>query len=331
VPALPSSILEPCGSRSPHSSPLVGSTIRSAATGPASPTSSSSTSSSSCSSSGAATAASPTTPARPQPCAAAATNGSPPEWPTSCACSCWPPMTSCPAWSWNTWPSTGAPQGTLRRPGCRAQPGGSPQAGLKRSMAVEASGSPLAALPAPANHHRRRPAGGDPGRHRCGRSAARPAGRAPGRRLRLPALPTGPDQAGMVGQIASRGDASSDPGGPPVGDRTDPCLGQPARQAALVHRAASAGRRVLAGTSQRRHRLWPAAPPRLDPLSLGRPPTPSPMTAYKSRYRALQTGRREHGPGPPRGFDRAGEIQCLHGRCRVSASLASKRHLQGAR
>jgi transposase len=47
--------------------------------------------------------------------------------------------------------------------------------GLKRSVAVEAGGIPLAAVPAPANHHRRRPARGDPGRHRCGGSAARPA------------------------------------------------------------------------------------------------------------------------------------------------------------
>jgi transposase len=55
--------------------------------------------------------------------------------------------------------------------------------GLKRSMATEAAGIPLAAVPAPANHHRRWPARGDPGRHRCGGSAARPASRAPGRRL----------------------------------------------------------------------------------------------------------------------------------------------------
>jgi transposase len=60
--------------------------------------------------------------------------------------------------------------------------------GLKRSVAVEAGGIPLAVLPAPANHHRRRAAGGNPGcrgdRHRRGgRSAAWNAHRAPGRRL----------------------------------------------------------------------------------------------------------------------------------------------------
>jgi hypothetical protein len=47
-----------------------------------------------------------------------------------------------------------------------------------------------------------------------------------------------------------------------------------------LHRAASAGGGVLAGVGQRRHRLWPPGPPRLDPLSLGRPPTPPPMTTY---------------------------------------------------
>jgi hypothetical protein len=51
--------------------------------------------------------------------------------------------------------------------------------GLKRSVAVEAGGIPLAAVPAPANHHRRRAAGGHLGRHRRGRFAARPASGAP--------------------------------------------------------------------------------------------------------------------------------------------------------
>jgi transposase len=55
--------------------------------------------------------------------------------------------------------------------------------GLKRSVAVEADGMPLAAVPAPANHHRRRAAGRDPERHHRGRPAARAARGAPGRRL----------------------------------------------------------------------------------------------------------------------------------------------------
>jgi transposase len=35
---------------------------------------------------------------------------------------------------------------------------------------------------------------------------------------------------------------------------------------------------VLAGVGQRRHRLWPARPPRLGLLPLGRPSPPPPMT-----------------------------------------------------
>jgi hypothetical protein len=46
----------------------------------------------------------------------------------------------------------GASPRRLRRAGRRAQSGGSSQAGLKRSVATEASGIPLAAVPAPANH-----------------------------------------------------------------------------------------------------------------------------------------------------------------------------------
>jgi hypothetical protein len=46
------------------------------------------------------------------------------------------------------------------RPAAARSPGPSPverrKQGLKRSVAVEAGGIPLAALPAPANHHRRR-------------------------------------------------------------------------------------------------------------------------------------------------------------------------------
>ena len=42
-------------------------------------------------------------------------------------------------------------QGARWRPGRRAQPGRPPQQGLKRSVACEAAGIPLAAVPAPAN------------------------------------------------------------------------------------------------------------------------------------------------------------------------------------
>jgi hypothetical protein len=62
--------------------------------------------------------------------------------------------------------------------------------GLKRSMVTEAGGIPLATLPAQPIT-RRRAAGGDAGHHRRGRRATRTASGAPGRRLRLEALPTG--------------------------------------------------------------------------------------------------------------------------------------------
>ena len=77
--------------------------------------------------------------------------------------------------------------------------------GLKRSVAVEAGGIPLAAVPAPANQHRRRAAGRHPGRHRGGRAAAAQP---------VVHLDAGYDdqpcrqvlaERGMVGEIATRG------------------------------------------------------------------------------------------------------------------------------
>jgi hypothetical protein len=55
--------------------------------------------------------------------------------------------------------------------------------GRKRSIAVEADGMPLAAVPTPANHRDDGLLAGDPGCGRSGRAAARPARGAPGRRL----------------------------------------------------------------------------------------------------------------------------------------------------
>ena len=50
------------------------------------------------------------------------------------------------------------------------------------------------------------------------------------------------------------------------------CVGQPGRQAALVHRAPPDRGPVLAGAGRRRDRLRPAGPPRLDQLRWdGRP------------------------------------------------------------
>jgi transposase len=55
--------------------------------------------------------------------------------------------------------------------------------GLKRSMVTDAGGIPLGAVPAPANHHRRRAAGGNVGHADRGRPAGRAASGASGRRL----------------------------------------------------------------------------------------------------------------------------------------------------
>jgi transposase len=155
--------------------------------------------------------------------------------------------------------------------------------GLKRSVAVEAAGIPLAALPAPANHR-------DDGLLAATLDALGAVGPLPERPVVH--LDAGYDYQPCRQVLTTRGrggpdrhsrGASADPGRPPVGDRAHPCLGNQYGKLRWVHRTASAGRRVLAGVGQRRHRLWPARPPRLDPLSLGRPSSSSPMTAYWRR------------------------------------------------
>jgi hypothetical protein len=150
--------------------------------------------------------------------------------------------------------------------------------GLKRSMVTEADGIPLGAVPAPANRR-------DDGRLAVtldtpgsGRGAAHPAGGAPGRWLRLPALPAGACRPRHGRRDRHAGDARTDSGEPTLAGRTYPCLGQPVRQAALVHRASPPGGGVLAGTGQCRDRLWPAGAPCLDPLPLGQAPATPPMT-----------------------------------------------------
>jgi transposase len=168
--------------------------------------------------------------------------------------------------------------------------------GRKRSVAVEAGGIPLAMLPAPANQ-----------RHDGLLAATLDAIAAVGV---LPARPVvhldaGYDwkpcrqvlvDRGMTGQIATPGAADTDPGGPPVGDRAYPCGGQPGRQAALVHPAPPAGGGVLAGVGQRRHRRWPAAPPRLDPLPLQAPTKPTIVTLLARRFSVSTPGvRRRRG------------------------------------
>ena len=142
----------PCGSRSPRCCPPARSPTRWAATARASPTGSCSTSSSRCWCSAAATAASPTTPARPLPCGAAGMSGSLPGSPSNAlggAGRLRSPVRPAPG------PLGGGQlyhQGALRWPDRRPQPVDRRKQGLKRSVAVEADGVPLAAVPAPANH-----------------------------------------------------------------------------------------------------------------------------------------------------------------------------------
>ena len=155
--------------------------------------------------------------------------------------------------------------------------------GLKRSILTDADGIPLGAVPAPANCR-------DDGLLAAtldtlcrGRGAACPAGGAPGCRLRLPALPAGAGRTWHGRRDRHPGRASPDPGEPTLAGGAHPRLGQPVRQAALVHRAPPPGGGVLAGIGQRRHRLWPPGPSCLDLLALGRPTPPPPVTTYWRR------------------------------------------------
>jgi transposase len=77
--------------------------------------------------------------------------------------------------------------------------------GLQRSVAVQACGIPLVAVPAPANRHRRRVVGCHLGRRRAAAPAAAAAYRAPGRRLPLAAVPGVLRERGMTAEIATRG------------------------------------------------------------------------------------------------------------------------------
>jgi transposase len=150
--------------------------------------------------------------------------------------------------------------------------------GLKRSVAVEADGIPLAALPAPANQR-------DDGLLAVTLAAIGVVGPLPARPVVH--LDAGYDYQpcrqvlaarGMVGQIATRGrPAPVQAGCRWVIERTHP---GPTSTASCAGVPSGAGRcRVLAGAGQRHHRLWPAGPPCLDLLSLGRAPPPPPMTA----------------------------------------------------
>jgi transposase len=150
--------------------------------------------------------------------------------------------------------------------------------GLKRSLAVEAGGIPLAAVPAPANHRDDRllaatldtiavvgPLPAQPVVHLDAGYDYQPCRQALAER-------------GMIGQIATRGVPAPVQAGRrwvierthAWGNQTASCAGAPS----------GAGPWWSSGwPCQRRHRLRPAAPPRLDHLPLGRPPPPPPMTA----------------------------------------------------
>jgi transposase len=154
--------------------------------------------------------------------------------------------------------------------------------GLKRSVLTDAGGIPLAALPAPANRR-------DDGLLAATLDAVGLLGPLPQRPTVH--LDAGYDwqpcrqvlsERGMAGEIAHAWQARAGPGQPSLAGGAHPCVGQPVRQAALVHRTPPAGGGVLAGAGQRRHRLRPADPPRLELLPLGQP-TPPPIAAYWRR------------------------------------------------
>jgi hypothetical protein len=268
----------PCGSRSPRCCQPARSITRWAATAPASPTGSSSTSSSRCWCSAAATAASPITPAPPPRCGAAATSGSPSGG-----------RAAAPGRAGRLRPAVRLGdralgrrrvhhQGTLRRRGRRSEPGGPRQARPEALDRHRIRRHPAGCGPAAANRR-------DDGLLAATLDTVATLGV-------LPAQPVVHLDAGydyqtcrqvlveraMVGQIATRGVPGTSPGGPPLAGRAHPRVGQPLRQAALVHRTPPAGGRVLVGAGQRRHRAWSIGASRLGLLPLGRPPTTTAIT-----------------------------------------------------
>jgi len=97
--------------------------------------------------------------------------------------------------------------------------------GLKRSLAIEATGIPLATLPAPANQRDDRLLAATlDALDVVGSLPQRPTG-ALGRRLRRPALSEGPHRARDGRPDRHPWGAGPDPGEPPMGDRAHPRLG----------------------------------------------------------------------------------------------------------
>jgi hypothetical protein len=95
--------------------------------------------------------------------------------PSSSAWRCWPPMTSCSAWSWSSWRWTAAPprHPAAARPPDPAQ--GPPQARPQALGGGRSGRHPVGGAAGPGQPSRRRAAGGDPGRH--GRSVRCPPSR----------------------------------------------------------------------------------------------------------------------------------------------------------
>ena len=154
--------------------------------------------------------------------------------------------------------------------------------GLKRSLVTEAGGIPLGAVPAPANRR-------DDGLLAATLDTLTVVAGLPERPVVH--LDAGDDdqtcrqvlaERGMAGEIATRGKPAPIQASRrwPVerthawATSTASCVGAPSA-------AESCG--VLAGAGGRRDRMRPAAPPRLELLPLGRPPSPPPMTAYWRR------------------------------------------------
>jgi hypothetical protein len=151
--------------------------------------------------------------------------------------------------------------------------------GLKRSVAVEAGGIPLAAVPAPANRR-------DDGLLPATLDAIGAVGPLPTQPVVH--LDAGYDWKpcrkvlaawGTVGQIATRGvPAPIQAGRRWVIERTHAWGNQDGKRRCAPSGAGWCG--VLAGVGQCRNRLWPAPPPCLDPLPLAGSPMPTPMTTW---------------------------------------------------
>jgi hypothetical protein len=152
-------------------------------------------------------------------------------------CACLAPTTDCLAWSWSTWRWTVHHQGALRQPD-RPGParGDRRKQSSKRSTVTQAHGLPLGAVPAPANV----------ATTGCWRPRWTPwscLGYCPPSRWCTWTPPTTTSPAGRCWPDAAwsatspRGRASPDPREPTLAGGAHPRLGQPVRQAALVHRA----------------------------------------------------------------------------------------------